>query len=108
VIALRTTDVDVVVGHNHGVQAGAQRSLGDLRMAGVAIGIARVHVEIEDNFVHSKLSGTETCRLGGKDSAQCGGDNLTFRQTKGIIRLPERMTLELIRRPLWKSIWISH
>lgn len=47
---------NIVIGNDNGVQSRSQRSLGDLSMAGVAIGIVGVHMQIDNDFVHALVS----------------------------------------------------
>jgi hypothetical protein len=52
VVIRRAVDQDVMIGDDHGVDAGFQGSLGDLAVRSTPIRVGGVHVKIDDEFVH--------------------------------------------------------
>jgi len=57
VIIFGTIHPHVVVGENHGVDAGCEGGGGDLVVGDVPVGVAGVKVEVEEDFVHGGGSG---------------------------------------------------
>jgi len=86
VISFGTIDPHVMICHDDGIQPGDHSCLGDLLVRAETIGIAGVHMEVDDGFIHAhspcvKSAGRETLDV---------GIELTFFLSKGIIRKPEK------------------
>jgi hypothetical protein len=65
VISLHTLNQDIMVGHNDSLQPRFYGSLRNILVGARPVGVDRVHVQINDNFVH------ETSSIGFRQSLAC-------------------------------------
>jgi hypothetical protein len=52
-VSFYTTDINIVVGDNNGIDPGLDGCPGDVCVAAVPIGIGGVHVKVNDDFFHN-------------------------------------------------------